>query len=161
MKYSWCSKITLAFCFIFLLFFFYILYNQSLLHVHMEFGLIIAFIFTINIFPLLDLEISRNIVQKLLFPATYFGCASHLHLFSWLPILGLVILIWMISTVYIWCSLRQQMAGVILIMLDKYIHMYLSWSSLDLSQVIWIFFVPTCNPTKYVNKQKLYTWLQE
>lgn len=41
----------------------------------MEFGLIIAFIFTI-IFPLLDLEISHNIVQ-LLFPATYFGCASH------------------------------------------------------------------------------------
>lgn len=115
-KYSWCSKITLAFYFIFLLFFFYILYNQSLLHVHMEFGLIIAFIFTI-IFPLLDLEISHNIVQ-LLFPATYFGCASHWHLFLWLPIPGLVTLIWMISTVYIWSSLRQQIAGVILIMLD-------------------------------------------
>lgn len=46
----------------------------------MEFGLIIAFIFTI-IFPPLDLEISHNIVLKLLLPATYFGCASHLHLF--------------------------------------------------------------------------------
>lgn len=99
----------------------------------MEFGLIIAFIFTI-IFPLLDLEISHNIVLKLLLPATYFGCASHWHLFLWLSIPGLVILIWMISTVYIWSSLRQQIAGVILIILDKHIHMYLSWSSMDISQ---------------------------
>lgn len=58
----------------------------------MEFGLIIAFIFTI-IFPPLDLEISHNIVLKLLLPATYFGCASHLHLFLSFPIPGLVILI--------------------------------------------------------------------